>query len=142
MGGDGFAYEDSPSILQDAQGHPLLPNDPNTIDMANPTASHHQSPIAVWLTSWSRTSRENDKKSAVKKITHRNAARRRTGGGVENVPELTELEEPILILMGGDDSHLRIELFSHLHQKTAHQFYKMHRGTRFSQMYMILTLLI
>ncbi|RVE53079.1 hypothetical protein evm_002176 [Chilo suppressalis] len=46
----------------------------------------------------------------------RNAARRRTGGGIENVPELTEIEERILILMGGDgfacgDAHLRIERF-------------------------------
>ncbi|RVE44230.1 hypothetical protein evm_011129 [Chilo suppressalis] len=64
-----------------------------------------------WIKYWS------DKKSSVKKkVALRNAARRRTGGGIENVPEITEIEERILILMGGDgfacgDAHLRIELF-------------------------------
>lgn len=56
-----------------------------------------------------------------KKAAARNAARRRTGGGCEEVAELTEVEERILSIMGGEsfatgDGHLRINFIdvSHL----------------------------
>ncbi|KAL4702670.1 hypothetical protein ACJJTC_007101 [Scirpophaga incertulas] len=64
-----------------------------------------------WTKYWS------DKKSAIKKkVAARSAARRRTGGGVEDVVELSELEERIVALCGGEgfsvgDSHLAIEPF-------------------------------
>ncbi|KAL0810555.1 hypothetical protein ABMA28_010675 [Loxostege sticticalis] len=64
-----------------------------------------------WTKYWS------DKKSAIKKkVAARSAARRRTGGGVEDVVELSELEERIVALCGGEgfstgDTHLGIQPF-------------------------------
>ncbi|KAL0878630.1 hypothetical protein ABMA27_003705 [Loxostege sticticalis] len=51
-----------------------------------------------------------------KKVAARSAARRRTGGGVEDVVELSELEERIVALCGGEgfstgDTHLGIQPF-------------------------------
>ncbi|XP_047538346.1 ATP-dependent RNA helicase Ddx1 isoform X2 [Vanessa atalanta] len=64
-----------------------------------------------WMKYWS------DKKNAVKKkCAARNAARLGTGEGVEEVPELSEIEERILALMrggglGGGDEHLQLKVF-------------------------------
>ncbi|XP_045498068.1 uncharacterized protein LOC123696098 [Colias croceus] len=64
-----------------------------------------------WTKYWS------DKKSAVKKkAALRYRARNKTGGGCESVVELSEVEEKILTLMGGEgfaigDRHLEINPF-------------------------------
>ncbi|XP_050352031.1 uncharacterized protein LOC126774512 isoform X1 [Nymphalis io] len=64
-----------------------------------------------WIKYWS------DKKSAVKrKAVARNAARLRTGGAAEDIPELSEIEERILALMSAPgfangDEHLPLQVF-------------------------------
>ncbi|CAG4993668.1 unnamed protein product [Colias eurytheme] len=67
-----------------------------------------------WTKYWS------DKKSAVKKkAALRYRARNKTGGGCESVVELSEVEEKILTLMGGEgfaigDRHLEINPFEEI----------------------------
>nr|XP_026487003.1 uncharacterized protein LOC113394047 [Vanessa tameamea] len=60
-----------------------------------------------WVKYWA------DKKSAVKKkCAARNAARRMSGGVLEDNPELSEIEERIVALMwGGGDDHLQLQVF-------------------------------
>ncbi|XP_046959638.1 uncharacterized protein LOC124529773 [Vanessa cardui] len=60
-----------------------------------------------WVKYWA------DKKSAVKKkCAARNAARRMSGGAMEDNPELSEIEERIVALMwGGGDEHLQLQVF-------------------------------
>ncbi|XP_047529421.1 uncharacterized protein LOC125065694 isoform X4 [Vanessa atalanta] len=60
-----------------------------------------------WVKYWA------DKKSAVKKkCAARNAARRMSGGVLEDNPELSEIEERIVTLMwGGGDDHLQLQVF-------------------------------